>query len=133
MPEPLGFGGYVTSVPALPCLAAPGGRQRILLAGGGGVASTLPRLWGRTRSGPGASARCRVRLFADGVPPAPGGGPSLSVPPATGPVGPSSVVDARHVPRHSSAAPPYPQLHTMHIVCVGVPRRPKVGAAVASA
>jgi hypothetical protein len=24
-PEPLGFGGYVTSVPALPCLAAPGG------------------------------------------------------------------------------------------------------------
>ena len=34
--EPLGCGGYVTSVPALPCLAAPGGVQRLLLAGGGG-------------------------------------------------------------------------------------------------
>ena len=41
--------------------------------GGGGVASTLPCLWGRTRSSPGASARCRLRLFADGVPPAPRG------------------------------------------------------------
>ena len=40
--------------------------------GGGGVASTLPRLWGRTRLGPGASARWRLRRLANGVPPAPG-------------------------------------------------------------
>ena len=41
--------------------------------GGGGVASTLPRLCARTRPGAVSRPRCRLRLFADGVPPAPGG------------------------------------------------------------
>ena len=54
----------------------PCGAQRLtahpLGRGGGGVASTLPRLWGRTRLGPGASARWRLRRLANGVPPAPG-------------------------------------------------------------
>ena len=58
-----------------PCSAMPGSARRCTshpLGRGGGV-SALPRLWGRNRSGPGASACCQLRLFADGVPPPRGG------------------------------------------------------------
>ena len=98
---------------------------------GGGGASTLPRLWGRTRSGPGASARRRLRRFADGVPR--GYAPPPAVPPSAGPAGPPVAVDAWHVLWHSSAAPPYPPPHKTRIVFVGVPHTPRGGVVVAAA
>ena len=90
-PEPLGFGGYVTCVPALPCLAAPSGRQRILLAGGGGGLRPPFLACGAALGpvpGPVPAVVCASSLTA--CPPPQGGGPPLSLSNAAGLAGPSS-------------------------------------------
>ena len=126
--EPLVGWGYVTSVPARPCLAVSCCITRARFAGGGGgegCPRPLLEAW------PPCTDTCwrRLGLFAEPPPPP----PVCAAPPPSLCPAPRAVDcarahgggDARRAPGRSSAEPPVPPQRMWRTVCVCVSRKRK--------